>query len=274
MTHTRKNVVQFSVAHFLQLSALLTALVNYPHFLTNVCGYSNRYAGTLVGIIAVANLAAVFPLGLLSDRISPKKIYVGSQICTICCFLMLPFCRSRFLLALLFITAGIGFLGFAAGGMTGGYVQDLARMISVPALPFYTAAGLTVILLAWTLFLPDTKPEKIKFGEYIRDIWDIKVIVIISIFILIGLHYGVEQYGFPKLVQEGLGLSSRQMGNLYLCIGVVLGGMAFLLREFFETRKKHFYYFGIALSVIRGQIYLKYPVNPVILSIIFYLVFF
>ena len=36
---------------------------------------------------------------------------------------------------------------------------------------------------------------------------------------------------------------------MYLCIGAVLAGVAFYIREFFERHPKHFHYFGIALII-------------------------
>ena len=154
------------------MALFLMGLVNYPHFLTNVHAYSNTFAGALVGILAVSNLAAVFPLGLLSDRVSPKKLYGGSLGCVILFYALFPLCTGKVLLVILFVVGGIGFaalriflrvlyykylpdsqrsknisvffsagfLGFAAGGLAGGYMQDLGSMLSVPALPFFAAA--------------------------------------------------------------------------------------------------------------------------------------
>jgi MFS family permease len=82
---------------------------------------------------------------------------------------------------------------------------------------------------------------------------------VLVVFALMGLHFGAEQYGFPKLVRDGLGISAKSMGWMYLCIGALLAGVAFFVREFFERHPKHFYYFGIALilsGVFQGLTFL------------------
>lgn len=276
MSSLRRNVFLFSVANFLQVTAYVTALVTYPSFLTSVRGLSEAGAGALVGVLAISNFIAVLPLGLLSDRVSPKRLLQVCQLCTVAFYLLLPVVRNEWLVSLLFVLGGVGLLGlrsllpvlyykylpeerrssnvslFLAMGFfgfgVGGNVGSLAQAYSIQ-LPFYLAAGVATFLVLWTELLPDAKPEKIRVWAYIGDIVNLKVILVLAIFVLMGLHFGVEQYGLPKLITDGLELTKVDMGVFYLSIGVCLGGVVVLLRDFLERRPKHFYYFGVGLII-------------------------
>lgn len=276
MDRLKKNIALFSITNFFQVAVFIAAMVNYPQFLTHECGFGEAFAGTLVGLLAISNLIAIFPLGLISDRLSPKRIYQVSQVCLFVFFILLAFVKNRWIMVLLFVCGGIGFsasrimlpvlyykylpqkrrsanvsvflcigyLGFSLGGFSGGLSQGYSVYY-----PFFIAAGMSLFLILWTFLLPDSKPEKIRVLEYVNDILNRKVLALILVFMLTGIHFGVEQYGFPKLIREGIGISSRNMGMLYLYIGLMLAGMAFIVKKLLGKYLKHFLYFGIGLII-------------------------
>jgi MFS family permease len=272
----RRDVFLFSAANFLQVATNMAGLVTYPRFLTSTCGLGEAGAGALVGVLALSSFAAVLPLGLLSDRVSPRRLLQICQVLTALFHLLLTVVRSEWLLLPLFVLGGVGlagsqsllpvlyykhlpeerrssnvslflamgFFGFGVGGSLG----SLAQVHSVQ-LPSYLAAGTAAFLAFWVGLVPDAKAEKIRWLEYLRDIVNLKVFALLVVFVLTGLHFGVEQYGLPKLITDGLLISQARMGGFYLGVGVCLGGVAVLLRRFLERRPKHFYYFGVGLII-------------------------
>jgi MFS family permease len=272
----RRDVCFFSAANFFQVATNLTGLVAYPRFLTSTCGLGEAGAGALVGVLAVASFVAVLPLGLLSDRVSPKRLLQACQLLTALFHVLLTVVRTEWLLLPLFVLGGVGLVGsrsllpviyykylpeerrssnvsmFLAMGFfgvgVGGSLGSLAQAHSV-RLPFYLAAGTATLLALWTGLLPDAKPEKMHWLEYIGGIVNPRVFALLVVFILTGLHFGVEQYGLPKLIADGLGIAEMRMGGFYLSVGVCLGGVGILFRKFLERRPKHFYYFGVGLVV-------------------------
>ncbi len=281
MSSLRRDVSLFSAANFLQVATILAGLVTYPKFLTSTCGLGEARAGALVGVLAVSSFVAVLPLGLLSDRVSPRRLLQVSQLCTALFYLLLTVVRSEWLLLPLFVLGGVGLAGsrsllpvlyykhlpderrssnvsiflamgffvFVVGGSVGGFAQAHSVQLA-----FYLAAGMAAFLALWTGLLPDAKPEKMRWLEYLGDIVNPKVFPLLVVFVLMGLHFGVEQYGLPKLITDGLGISEMSMGGFYLGIGACLGGVVVLLRKFLERRPKHFYYFGVGL-VISGVLH-------------------
>lgn len=110
-SNLRRTVFFFSVANFLQVTTFIAGMVTYPQFLTRVCGLAEARAGALVGLLALSNLIAVFPLGLLSDRVSPRRLLQLSHVRNVAFFALMTVTRSEWALWPLFVLGGVGFAG-------------------------------------------------------------------------------------------------------------------------------------------------------------------
>lgn len=276
MNRLKKYVLLFVFSNFLQMGVYLMGVVHFPQFLTREAGLGEMYAGALVGLIGLSTLVSVFPIGLLSDRVCPKKLFQVGQVLLIAFFLLVVHVRNPHLIWLVFLLGGLGSagsrlilqviyykflpekrraanvtlyassgtLGFAFGGLGGGLLQSVG-----PAWPFYAGAAISFVVLCLSAALPRTRAQKIYLLDYVRDMIHPKVLPVTVLFALMGLHFGVEQYGFPKLVREELAISSAGMGSIFFVVGLSLGLAIFLIRELFEKRRKHFYFFGMGLFV-------------------------
>jgi MFS family permease len=78
---------------------------------------STTEVGTLFGIIGVANLAMIGPVGYLSDRYGRKAAIVPSLVLTAAALILYPFAQSYLQLALVTVIVGAGG-GLALASMT------------------------------------------------------------------------------------------------------------------------------------------------------------
>lgn len=203
-------------------------------------GYSGLQIGFLFGVYSLTALAAVFPSGLSTDFITPRRVLFAAVAITVVSTIGLgqvrsyPFCVFFFVLfglagnsvkvaveSFIFKThdksksgATFGLYqvfrmgGYGVALLAGGYLLDL---IDFPAT--MTVLAICVGLMAIGVrALPDTTVAWTGLSGYANDFLQPRVLLFSGLLFLFASHWGAETTSYGLFVRENLGLSLVQMG--------------------------------------------------------------
>ena len=223
-------------------------------------GFSQFQISFLISLLSFFPLLVVIPLGIFSDRISPKKLVIlGLLLLALFAFLIQFFDSFKGFL-FLFVIGGIGNsifvvscsslyykllqggsrgmkigffaalgnLGYGVGPLVGSLLlqgvklQDLFMVIFCLTLPF----------IGLSFFLLDVKPEPLSLGTYRKDLSRFEVLILIGITFLVATHFGAERTTLSLFLKFNAGVAEDQMGVIFFCVGIMLAAVIFTLGFF------------------------------------------
>jgi len=241
-------------------------------------GIPDPVIGTVFGAYSISTLLLMLPLGILSDRISPKRILLcgGLIICLhmlglqqatrIWHFIVLGICGGmgwtifQIVLLALFLkvideqnrgikiaaySTGL-FLGIAVGPLVAGMLWgevDYLRLLT------FAACG-SLILIICVTGLEDSPPIAFKLEEYRNDIKQPHVFLFLLICFVYATHLGVEHTAFTLLMKQDLGFSDKAVGLVFFTVGVWMALISPLAGRRFDVRQNpsHLLIFGLMAS--------------------------
>jgi len=254
--------IKFSLCTFSFTSALLMLHFFLPVYM-KAQGLSDVQIGTVFGLLSISALVVMFPLGVLSDLFSPRRlIFLGG--CTFVLFaglilsaksywqflLVAPLggvASSTFHIVLyaLFLKVidrnqvgkkiafyqsgmylGLG-VGPAIGGVLVGEGNFGALLMGVLVVGF--------IVIALVLKLPESETIRFDIGGYRRDLGHSRILLFLLLAFIYPTHFGVEQTSFTLLLKETLYFSPPRIGLVYLAIGTWMAILAPLAGHRFDA---------------------------------------
>ena len=231
-------------------NSLLWAVLAYIPIYFNNLGFDHFEISVLLSTFPLVSLVLMIPLGIFSDRLSPKTLVIASLILFaaflgglrqvggfwgllflfiiggVCDSLFRISCMSLYYKTLgntskgkkLGIFMGFGLLGYGIGPMMGGQIianYDMDFLLWVVLL-------MLAPFLILSFFLHDTEPMKFELGDYRRDLASKEVLVLVVLTLISSLHLGVERTCFSLFMSEDIGLSENLIGTIFLFIGITI----------------------------------------------------
>jgi MFS family permease len=214
-------------------------------------GFSGSQIGILISVIPLSSLALMFPFGMFSDRISPKRVVSISLAITIVFlfgiryantfgdfifwFIVAGVGNSLFrtsLFALYYKTlgernkgrklgffSGIGLYGYGLGPLIGGWLlmttewEHMLLIAILVLIPFFIMS----------FFLEEVKPFKFYVMEYGRDMLRKEVIILAILGFVLALHLGAEQTSLSLFMEKICFLDDKTIGSAFGFIGLAIG---------------------------------------------------
>ncbi len=277
--NSKKVVLCFASCNFLYLFIQFLIFVYLPLYLKDI-GFLPDRIGLLIGVYSFVTIPMMVPLGLISDKFSPRRLVQSGILLTTLWITGLTLSKNffGFLLSMLIGGVGItiftvsiqslyykhiygssrgkkvgiflmsGFLGFSLGPVTGGLILRYYDMHTL----FITGILLTLILFILSAILKDSSPIKSEFLEYKKDINKPEVMLFLLLIMVLGTHFGVEQTNLPPLMRERIGLSTSQIGGVYGIVGIWLGILMLIIGHIFDIKRNLFmlFFWGLVISGI------------------------
>ncbi len=237
-----------------------------PIYLGDRSYISPEKAGLIMGTYSISAIIFMVPLGVLSDRLSSKKVLLGGALLLMLHILGLGYSKGFYgFLASAFL-GGIAwsifqtvlyalflkviseerkgfqislyqtglFVGFGVGPLIGGFLWSTGGFSALVFASFVATLLLSLIFL----FLPDTEIHIFSWKDYKGDIFRKQTFLFFAIYLIYGLHFGVEQAGFSVLMKKNLFFSSEDIGIVYMAVGVWMGILAPLTGNRFDSTQK------------------------------------
>jgi MFS family permease len=247
---------RYALPCFLFLGYTLTLwiiLAFIPLYLTDEVGLCHMEIGILLATFPIASLLLMFPFGVFSDRLPPKKLVILGLI-IFAVFLIGLRHVSGFggLLAFFFIGGiggalfrisclslyykligeehkgrklgffmGIGLLGYGLGPLIGGQLLMGMDMHSLLLIAFF----ILLVPLFFSLFLEETKPVKFEIGFYRKDIMKKEVLILVAMVFALATHLGAEQTSLSLFLEHDVGLRENSIGMMFCFIGLAIGSL-------------------------------------------------
>ncbi|MBW1973955.1 MAG: MFS transporter [Deltaproteobacteria bacterium] len=246
------HMILFFCCSFTMTCLLWMVLAFLPIYLSKL-GIQSKMAGFIIGAYSIGGLGFIIPFGMLADRVSPKKtLFLGIF------FILLHIVGIKnltlpFWLAICAFVGGLGlsifqivlfalflkvipedkrgirislyqmgfFLGFGFGPLIGAQLHHCGDY----QLVLSASLVVTAILALFFSLLPDSPIYAFRWNEYRDDIVQPRALLFLIIYFIYGMHFGVEQTGFSVLMKKELGFSTREIGIVYMAVGM---WMAFL----------------------------------------------
>ncbi len=255
----------FAICTFTFTLVFWMVLAFLPIHLARI-GIPSSVSGVIMGTYSLGGLGFIIPFGMLADRFSPKRIlYLGiafvfthivglkiansSGTLLLCAFLgglgLSIFQIVLFSLYLKVIpengkglrisTFQMGFfLGFGVGPLVGGTLweiggYDLILSVSLAAV---------LILVGLFVLLPDSQIYAFSWKDYKQDVVQKKTILFLAVYFVYGMHFGVEQTGFSILMKKELGFGTKEIGMVYMAVGLWMALLSPFTGHSFDVQKK------------------------------------
>lgn len=242
---------------FLGYTTTLWIILFYiPIYLVDDLGFSHLEIGILISFFPLTSLLLMFPFGIFSDRLSPKKLVIAGLVISAIFLLGLRYVTGFWGLLLLFIIggmggalfrislsalyykflgeenkgrklgffSGVGLLGYGLGPLLGG---SLLMRLDMPSL-LLVALCILLVPLFLSLFLKDAKPTKFDLREYRKDIFKKEVIILAALVFLLATHIGVEQTSLSLFLKHDAGLPVSSIGLMFCLIGLTIGAFCIM----------------------------------------------
>ncbi|MBW2646357.1 MAG: MFS transporter [Deltaproteobacteria bacterium] len=272
----RGEYILFIFANFLYFFTFWMVIAYLP-LLFHTYGFTDTQIGFVIGLNSLSSIILVFPLGVFSDRFSPKKIVIFGAICYSAYFLLLAVVKDFYFICAVVFLGGLGaasisiilislylkligendrgkkvsvmhlgcYLGFGAGPLAGGYLYEIVGPITM----FNCAFALSIVLLFVTLFLRDYPPVVFSFKGYRKDLKDPKALFLIAAVFILGTHFGVEQSSFSLLMKDNIGLRNTEIGIIFFALGLWMAVLVPFAGKVLDRRPKAFLFFALGLFV-------------------------
>lgn len=261
---SRSSTITYFAFNFIHAFVLWMILAYLPIYLKEL-HIPDEGIGVLLSVFFVTTLLVAAPFGYLSDKISPRRLVrfgaslfcisliglcliksfagifllllaggAGSAIFLICVYSLYykrlsPEDRGR-QLGTFFVAA---YLGYSFGPLAGGYLLAHFEMQALFGLGIILLAILVVLSKA----LEDTDSIRFAARDYRQDLVRREVLFLISIVLIMGVHFGAERTCFSLFLKENVKLTSRQIGQIFFCVGIWLGAITYVSRHIFNGHR-------------------------------------
>ncbi|SMC23075.1 Predicted arabinose efflux permease, MFS family [Desulfacinum hydrothermale DSM 13146] len=258
------RLLTFPLCGFTFVTVLWMTLSFLPVHLQSL-GISDGMIGTIMGTYSLSALFLMLPLGVLSDRVSPKKVLEVGAVLLLLHLMGLRLVRSAPLFLFMACVGGIAwaifqivlqalflkviqpshrglkialfqmgtFLGFGTGPLLAGTVwgeMDYVRMLR------FAVAGAAALMVI-VLLLEDSDPIHFGIRDYREDLKQPRALLFLLVWVIYASHLGVEHTAFTLLMKKGLGFSNAQIGWCFLAIGVWMALVSPGLGHRFDVRQ-------------------------------------
>ncbi len=202
-------------------------------------GIGAEKAGLVMGAYSIATLIFMIPVGVLSDRISAKKLLIGGALLVLLHIVGLY--HSSHFIPLVIMT----FIGGMGWSLLGGLLWEAGKY----GLVLKASALGTLFLALCFSALPSVKLTVFRWRQYCGDMLRKPALIFLGLYFIYGLHFGVEQSGFSVLMSD-LSFTSKQIGLVYMAIGIWMGILAPFAGRWLDVSQKiaPFLLGGIAIS--------------------------
>lgn len=261
-------------------------------------GMSDSMIGLLFGAnFLVAPLVAI-PLGMLSDRLNPRKVIIAGMLLTAPFYLAITLTDSIALLALFFVIDAIGANLFSIAADSTMYrhiVSGKSRAFGMIHLLYNVGIGvglffsgqaianwgfsglgtamlvpaLLVILFALKIPGRAIQIEREKLSSYLSDFKRREFLLFAVAVFLLAYHWGAEKTSFPLYASNTLLLTSEQLGLLFSLNLFVYAIAGFLAGRQIAASKDvaKFFMLGLAISALGSFLYaFSYDFGSALLS--------
>jgi len=270
------RVFYYAFLNFIFFGFYWGTLIYLPYYFKQV-GVSEARIGFLVSEISLTTLIMIFPLGILSDRIDAKKLFLSGALIGIIFSLLLlkngsvkGFEPYMFIFslgtAMLSISLSAHFLKqiaesgrgsqsaiFNIGGLLGaGLGSELSGQIIRhfgDAYLFWLTLGFAVLLFLGGLALPKIKGIPFRISEYKEDLQHPLSWILLFIVLIVASHTGFEHAGYTLLQTQEIGLSPLQVGRIFLYISIWMSLVSYLSGRTYDRTSKPVLWAGLALLV-------------------------
>ena len=213
-------------------------------------GFSGSQIGILISIIPLSSLALMFPFGMFSDRIAPKRLISISLAITIVFLFGIRYANTFGDFIFWFIVAGVGNSLFRTS-IFALYYKTLGETNKGKKLGFFSGIGLygyglgpliagQMLIMGWehmlliaililipffimSFFLEEVKPFKFYVLEYGRDMLRKEVIILAILGFVLALHLGAEQTSLSLFMEKICFLDDKTIGSTFGFIGLAIG---------------------------------------------------
>ncbi|MEJ5349061.1 MAG: MFS transporter [Desulfosoma sp.] len=258
------RLVTFPLCGFLYTAVLWMMFSFLPVHLKSR-GLSDAMVGMIMGFYSISALALMIPLGILSDRVSPKKVLLGGAVLLFVHLAGLRVAESWYVFLTLAVLGGLSwaifqtvlqalflkvvspaqrgvkialyqmgsYLGFGVGPLLAGSLWGDANYVRM--LGF--ALGGAALLIVLVLTLQDSDPIRFNLGDYREDLKQPRALAFLVVWLVYATHFGVEQTSYTLLMRHDLGFTSTQVGWTYLAVGLWMAAMAPVTGRDFDVRQ-------------------------------------
>lgn len=240
-------------------------------------GLSDSHIGFLISMVSMTTLILVFPIGVLSDRIDPKKLFLAGAIIGMVFAVLLLFegrvkvfepfififglavamvqisLSAHFLKQMDETSRGYQSAIYSIGGILGaGVAAQIAGMIVEnygPERLFWSTLCFAVLLFICGLGLPRIKGIPFHISEYKDDLRHPLSWILVFIAFIVSSHSGFEHVGYILIQTEVIGLTVEQAGRIFLYISLVMSVMSLVSGYIHDRAKRPVLYAGLALML-------------------------
>jgi len=269
------RVLPYTLAHLFLLALQWMAMLFLPLFF-DAQGLNGDAIGVLVSMFSLATLVLVIPLGILSDRVSPRALILAGALLVVLASTMLYYTGGFWYWLAGTFTIGAGFtlswislfsvffkqvgeskrglevsifnmggiMGAGLGAWSGGALSDV---MADPSMIFYLASVFAVAWSATCIKIPETKGISFPILEYGRDLKKGPTWILIAIIFIKASHAGIEHANYSLLQTEVIGLSGRMVGDLFLLLSIWMGIVTLATGRLHDRQEKPLRMMGAAL---------------------------
>ncbi len=269
------RVLPYTLAHLFLLALQWMAMLFLPLFF-NSQDVGEDAIGVLVSMFSLATLVLVIPLGMLSDRVSPRAlILAGALLVVLAASLLVGYSGFwAWLMGTFTIGAGFtlswislfsvffkqvgerrrglevsvfnmgGILGAGLGAWAGGTLSDV---VADPAVIFSLASLFAVAWAATCARIPETRGISFPILEYGRDLKSGPTWILIAIIFIKASHAGIEHANYSLLQTEVIGLTGRMVGELFFVLSLWMGIVTIATGGLHDRQEKPLRMMGAAL---------------------------
>lgn len=272
------RIALFPICSFTFTFVLWMIVAFLPIHLKSI-GVEPEKAGFIMGAYSIAALVFMIPIGILSDRISAKKMLMGGNVLVLLHVGGLFWSSDFIPLLMSTLLGGVGwslfqtvlyalflkvipeenkalnialyqaglFVGFGVGPLFGGFLWQAG---GYALLLKASAIGIFFLMICFAA-LPSVKLTIFRWLDYYKDVVRKPSLIFLGLYFIYGLHFGVEQAGFSILMND-LHFSPKQIGLVYMAIGIWMGIIAPFTGRWLDANQKiaPFLLGGIVVSSI------------------------
>lgn len=218
-----------------------------------------EWAGPMQAVLPGTSLLLALPLGVMSDRQSPRRLAIAGTLC-FCLFALLITlfgeAPAPWMLLAGYILCGLsvvvlqntvrplymkcigarrqglklaafsaaGMLGFGAGNFLAGLGYRLFGWTI--AEQFRLALPLGVVALLAAVAMPNSSPTPFSFAAYRRDVWRRPVLLFLALVFINAMHFGIEAVCLAPFIERVLGMDDFGQGLYFGTISLCLAASA------------------------------------------------
>ena len=269
-----RKVFYYALLNFLFFAFYWGTHMYLPYYYKQV-GLSDSHIGFLISMVSLTTLILVFPIGVLSDRIDPKKLFLAGSIIGIAFAILLLYkgrvkvfepyififalavamvqisLSAHFLKQMEEISRGSQSAIYSIGGILGaGVAAQIAGMIVKnygPERLFWSTLCFAILLFVCGFGLPKIKGIPFHISEYKEDLRHPLSWILIFIAFIVSSHSGFEHVGYTLIQTEVIGLTTEQAGRIFLYISFTMTIMSWVSGAIHDRAKKPVLWAGLAL---------------------------